>query len=77
VSSLWGVESAGAANHSIVRGLRRLATVHGNKGEADAIAEALDMTYWLALGDPRQAHRETVKNVKSRARKIMKALGES
>jgi hypothetical protein len=76
-NNLWGVESAGTANHSIVRGLRRIAIVHGAKREADAIAEALDMTYWLAFGDPRQATGETVRNVTSRARKIMKALGES
>jgi hypothetical protein len=76
MSSLWEVESSGSAQHSIVRGLRRVATVSGQRREADAIAEALDMTFWLAFGDNRKAHAEVVRVITSRAKKIMKNLGE-
>ena len=64
----------GVARHRLVSGLRHVATIFGTNREAHAIADACDLVYWLANGDPRQSRAETLKNITSRAKKIAKSL---
>jgi len=70
----WSVESVSDTRHRLVKGLRIVATIDGTVKEAHAIAEACDMAYWLANGDPRKSNAEVLKNVKARAHKIAKSL---
>lgn len=63
-----------AEGKTIVKGLRRVLTVHGTEKETQAIADMYDLVYWLVNGDPRQSAGATLKSVTGQAKLLLRRL---